>query len=82
MQLPKDLSCIEKLILTYINANGDDEYSVSALSQTLAVSRKSTHNALRRLVRQGFLDITEEASGRRANAYRVAPAIKKNLCNK
>lgn len=82
MDLPKDLSCIDKLVLLHIALQGEDEYSVSILSNTLSVSRKSTHIALRRLVSKGYLKITEKASGRRATAYRVIPLIEKMLCSK
>lgn len=82
VQLPSGLSCIDKLILTCIASVGEDEYSVSFLSKTLSISRKSAHISLNRLTLSGYLEVTEPASGRRATTYKVVPKIAQQICNK
>ncbi|HAM52378.1 MAG TPA: hypothetical protein DCP92_17410 [Nitrospiraceae bacterium] len=79
MQLPKELSCIDKLVLVHIAMKGEDEYSISLLSNALSVSRKSIHLALKRLVSKGYLHVTEVSSGRRATAYKINTRVKKIL---
>jgi len=82
MQLPKNLSCIDKLILTFISSAGDGEYSVTFLSRILSISRKSAHISLNRLISKGYLQVEEISSGRRPTAYSINPEIAKELCNK
>ena len=79
MKLPKDLSCIDKLVLLYVTLTGPGEYSVSRLSEALGISRKSSHISLRRLILKGYFNIIEEAKGSRGGYYQLDKEIRKEL---
>lgn len=71
MQLPRTLTCTEKLVLLYVVVCGEGEYSATILGTGLGVSRKSSHIALRRLVLQGYILLLEQPRGRRGGIYKA-----------
>lgn len=71
VRLPKFLSCTEKLVLLYIATNGESEYSVSRLTESLGSSRKAVHVALRHLTFLRLVIIVERSRGRRGGVYKV-----------
>ena len=71
MQLPRPLTCTEKLVLLYIALCGEGEYSATSLALALGVSRKASHIALRRLISLEHVLVLEQPRGRRGGRYKV-----------
>lgn len=71
MELPRALTCTEKLVLLYVAVCGEGEYSASSLATALSVSRKASHIALKRLVLQGYILLLEHPRGRRGGVYKA-----------
>lgn len=57
--------------MLYILANGEAEYSVSKLAESLGSSRKAVHAALRHLVSLGLLLCIELPKGSKGGIYRA-----------
>lgn len=72
MKLPKALSCTERLVLLFVATNGEAEYSVTSLADSLGSSRKAVHAALRHLTTLGMILTLEHPRGRRGGIYKAA----------
>lgn len=58
-------------MLLYVLVNGEAEYSVSALAETLGSSRKAVHAAIKHLTTLGLLVVMEPAKGSRGGTYQA-----------
>lgn len=61
----------EKLVWSYIERNGEDEYTARGLAEELGADKNAMNGALLRLRDDGWVIEVRPPSGRRAGIYRA-----------